>query len=238
MHKIMVLGESGTGKTSSLRNLNPKETAIINPDKKSLPLQNWRKNYVWVKKPDGTTDMDRTNYIELDKPAHILRALQEFEKRDDIKVIVIDTITHIITANYMNDTIGKDFKAYQSLGLNAYKLFDFIRDSKKTIIVFGHTDETFNDMGQRKIEMRAYGKMIKDMAPPSFFTTVLMTEVQTTDEGRQYLFRTQSLGPDPAKSPAIFGQKGEVSTALPMYIPNDIALVIEKLNEFEGLTDK
>ena len=76
------------------------------------------------------------------------------------------------------------------------------------------------------------------MAPPSFFTTVLMTEVQPTDEGRQYLFRTQSLGPDPAKSPAIFGNNGEVKTALPMYMENDIAKVIEILNEFEGLTIK
>ena len=228
------MAPSGFGKTSSLRNLNPKETAIINVDRKSLPLYRWRKNYITVRKKDGTTDLEKSNYFEVDRPAHILAILSAMEKRSDIKNVVIDTITHLITATYMRDTIGKDFKAYQELGLSAYKIFDFIRTAKKNIIIMAHIDDSFNDMGQRKIEMKSYGKMIKDMEVPSFFTTVLMAEVKQKDDGREYLFRTQSLGPDPAKSPARF-DGDEVKTALPMYIPNDVNLVIETLNEFEGI---
>ena len=77
--------------------------------------------------------------------------------------------------------------------------------------------------------------MVKDMVPPSFFTTVLMTEVQMSDDGRKYTFRTQSNGPDPAKSPVRFKEDGSVEGALPLYMPNDVKLVLQKLDEFEGV---
>ena len=159
MHKVFILGESGSGKTSSLRSLDPKTTAIINSDKKAMPLEGWRKNYLWAKTPDGKTDLDKSNYVELDVPSHVLATLKKWAARADIKTIVVDTITHIITSNYMKDTIGKDFKAYQHLGLNAYHIFDFIRSvPNKNIIIFGHIDEKFNDMGQRVVQMKSYGK--------------------------------------------------------------------------------
>lgn len=237
MHKIFVLGESGSGKTSSLRSLDPKTTGIINSDKKTLPLQGWREKYKWIKTPEGKTDLDKSNYIELDKPSHVLATLKAWSKRTDLKTLAVDTITHIITSNYMNDTIGKDFKSYQTLGLNAFKIFDFVRDnSDKNIIIFGHSDEKFNDLGQRVVQMKSYGNMVKDMVPPSFFTTVLMTEVHMTDDGRKYVFRTQSNGPDPAKSPVIFKEDGSVGgTALPLTMPNDIKKVLEALDKFEGI---
>ena len=77
--------------------------------------------------------------------------------------------------------------------------------------------------------------MVKDMVPTSFFSTVLMTEVQITDDGRKRLFRTQSNGPDPAKSPVRFKADGTVEGALPLYMPNDIHKVLELLDNFEGI---
>jgi hypothetical protein len=235
MHKILILGKSGTGKTSSLRNLDPKETIIINPDKKSLPLENWRKNYVTIKKEDGTTDLTKSNYFEVSKSAHILKILEASKNNDKIKTIVLDTITHLITSTYMTETIGKDFKAYQSLGLAIYQILDVIRDYPKTIIITAHIDDAFNDMGQRQIDVKSYGKMIKDMEIPSFFTTVLITDVLIKDSNREYVFRTQSLGNDPVKSPVIFKENNEIVTALPFNIPNDIKYVIKELNKFEGI---
>lgn len=237
MHKIFVLGSSGAGKTFSLRNLDSKRTAIINPDRKTLPLQNWRNKYKWIKKEDGKTDLDKSNYVELSKPSHVLMALKAFSKRDDIDTIVIDTITHMITHNYMNDTVGKDFKAYQELGLNAYKIFNFISDCPKNVIVFGHTEEVFNELGQKTIKMRSFGKMIDSIVPPSFFTTVLITEVKKEDDVIKHLFRTQSINEiDIAKSPAMVKDDGTIENALAFYIPNDITIVLDTLDKFEGIT--
>lgn len=42
---ICVMGESGSGKTTSLRNLNPEETYIIDADKKGLSWRGWKKQY-------------------------------------------------------------------------------------------------------------------------------------------------------------------------------------------------
>jgi hypothetical protein len=236
MHKIFVLAESGAGKTSSLRNLNPATTAIINSDKKALPLENWRNKYKREFKADGTTDMERSNYVEIDKPSQVLSALQQWEKRDDLKTIALDTMTHVVTAYYMHDAVGKDFKAYQKLGLSGYNIFDHIRTSKKNIIIFAHTDTIFNDTGQLVVQMKAYGNMITDMVPPSFFTTVLMGEVKRVDGVNKHIFRTQTNGPDPAKSPVRFGENDVVTPSLPAEMPNDILQVIQALDQFEGIT--
>ena len=236
MHKILILGRSGTGKSSALRNLNPKETAIINPDKKALPLQNWRQDYVNVKLDTGKTDLDKSNYFELSKPNHILAVLKHLKNRRDIKVVVLDTITHLITSTYMRETIGKDFKAYQALGLSIFEILDYIRDYPKTVIITAHIDEAFNDMGQRQTDVKSYGKMIKDMEIPSFFTTVLITDILVKDGDREYTFRTQSLGNDPVKSPVIFKKDGAIENALPFNITNDIKQVIDLLDKFEGIT--
>lgn len=236
MHKIFVLGETGAGKTSSLRNLDPTKTAIINSDKKALPLEGWRNKYKRVLNDAGNTDMEISNYVEIDKPTQVLSAIKQFAERSDITTIALDTITHALTAFYMMDAIGKDFKAYQKLGLSAYEIFNFVRTCQKNIIVFGHTDTKFNDTGHLVVEMKAYGNMVTDMVPPSFFTTVLMAEVKRVDGQNRHIFRTQTNGPDPAKSPVRFNDDGSVTSALPAEMPNDILQVIRALDQFEGIT--
>lgn len=78
--------------------------------------------------------------------------------------------------------------------------------------------------------------MIKDLVPASYFTTVLVGEVQRMKgEKPKYLVRTQSEGNDPAKSPASFNTAGDAETALELYEPNDIALILEKLEKFETI---
>lgn len=237
-HKVFVLGTSGTGKTSSLRNLDPKKTGLINCDKKAPPLAGWRKNYLQITKTNESgktvTDLEKSNYVEITKPTQILKTLEAWEKREDLECVVIDTITHMITNKYMTDTIGKDFKTYQQLGKETYDIFDKVREYSKAIVIFGHTDEKYNDLGQKVTLMKSYGNMITDMEPASFFTTVLMTEVQREDGKSKYIFRTQSNGSDFAKSPAKFiAGQDEAVGALPLYVPNDIKKVLDMLDEFE-----
>ena len=75
--------------------------------------------------------------------------------------------------------------------------------------------------------------MIVALVPPSYFTTVLMTEVTRTEDETKYQFRTQSLAGDPAKSPAYFTDN-VATPALDYRMDNDIVAVLEKLESFES----
>lgn len=233
MSKVLVLAPTGFGKTFSLRNLNPDRTGIINIDKKELPLRKWRTNYVTERDSSGKILIPASNYIETSKPAGVKAILEQWEVSTRIETIAIDTITHLITADYIVNTIGKDYKAYQTLGKTFYDIIELIRDSKKDIVVFAHSTTQFNDSGDKVTDMQVLGgKMIQSLVPASYFTTVLMGEVHRKDGKAEYVFRTQSLGNDPAKSPA-YEEDGITKTALEMYEPNDMQRIFEKLKSFE-----
>lgn len=232
-HKIFLYGESGLGKTSSIRNLPPEQTGIVNIDRKALPLQGWRQKYVTMPGDDGKPNLISSNYVEPKTAQGVLKTLEAWDGRSDILYIIIDTITHLITHEYMRNALGKDFSGYQTMGKNAFNILDYVRDMTSNVLVIGHSEVTYNDLGQRVVKMRSQGRMIDNMVPPSFFTTVLVPEVQRSEEGPSYVFRTQSDGSDAAKSPAIF-TGDQVSTALPLYVPNDIKLVFDALEEFEN----
>jgi hypothetical protein len=241
-NKIFILAPTGTGKSTSLRNLKPETTGFINADKKELPIRGWRTKYVGkrVKVKKGTEeftacDAATSNYIETDDAKAVKFMLEEWEKQPHIETIVIDTITHMITAEYMRNTIGKDFKAYQALGKMFYDIMQLIINSKKNVIVIGHVEKKINELGDIVWEMKSHGNMIKDLVPASYFTTVLIGEKRKDGKtgAFDYVFRTQSEGNDPAKSPAFVSAKGEVETALELYEYNDIVTIIKKLYDFE-----
>ncbi|MDR2878783.1 MAG: ATP-binding protein, partial [Fusobacteriales bacterium] len=83
----MILGDSGTGKSTSIRNLNPEETFIIQVLNKRLPFRGSKKMYTPCTKenPDG-------NIVYLDKFNHILKALEKIEEREEIKNLILDDI--------------------------------------------------------------------------------------------------------------------------------------------------
>lgn len=243
-NRILVLAPTGIGKTTSLRNLLPSCTGIINCDKKELPLRGWKKNYITAKDSSGKVNLAESNYIETNKAPGVLLTLKTWEESTKIKNIAIDTLTHLITKEYMTNTIGKDFKAYQALGKTYYDIIEFIGESKKNIIVFAHVEKRLTETGEYVWEMKSHGKMIGDLVPPSYFTTVLMGEKLSAGKDEKtgqplfrYVFRSQSEGNDPAKSPAFVDDSSgvpQVQTALEFYESNDVATILEKLDMFEA----
>lgn len=75
---ICIMGESGSGKTTSMRNLNPKETFYIDCDKKGLSWKGWRKNY----------RVDINNYAVTDYPGTVLQLLQKCNEKKEIKNVI------------------------------------------------------------------------------------------------------------------------------------------------------
>ncbi len=94
---ILIVGESGTGKSTSLEELNPKETFIINVKNKSLPFKGWKANYSLFSK-----DNLNGNYIATENASEILKLLNYISaSMPHIKQVVVDDLQYVISAEYM-----------------------------------------------------------------------------------------------------------------------------------------
>jgi ABC-type dipeptide/oligopeptide/nickel transport system ATPase component len=95
---VLLIGESGSGKSTSIENLNPGETFIINVKNKPLPFKGWKSNYVPFSKenPNG-------NYIGTDNPSTMLNVMQHVsDKMSHIKHLIIEDFQYMAANEYMN----------------------------------------------------------------------------------------------------------------------------------------
>lgn len=230
-HKMLILGRSGSGKSSGLRNLDPARTGIINCDKQELIFPS--NGYITNLASNGSPDLATSNYVETGKPGSVVRTLEAWATRDDLDVIVIDTITHLITEYYITEALGKEFGGYKELGTSFWNIMNTIRTVDKHVVVMGHLDSKFNDMGQKEIQMKSHGKMIQEFEPESYFNTLMVAEVRKEDGGLRWVFKTQ---PDEVaekvKCPSKFLEGGEIIHALEKYEDNDVSAILQKLITF------
>lgn len=226
---MLILGRSGAGKTVSLRDLDPATTGFINTDKQTPEFS--MEGYKTVM-TDGKPDLTKSNYVETSKPTSVIATLKAWEKRDDIKVIALDTITHLITAYYINDALGKEYGGYKELGTSFWNIVDTVRELKKDVVVFGHINTSFNDMGDKVVEMKSHGNMIPQFEPESYFNILLMAEVRKIEGELAWGFRTAPKEPaEKVKSPIRFTEDG-VERALAEFETNNIKTLLDKLNKF------
>ncbi len=210
---ICVAGESGSGKTTALRNLDPKSTYIFDADKKGLSWKGWKKQY----------NSENKNYFCCDVAEQVLAYMIGIaQKCPDIKTIVIDTIGSIMVADEMRRMKEKGYDKWQDLAQCIWKLVDVaytLRDDL-TIIFIAHTQTERDDSGYLFTRIKTSGKKLEKICLESKFTTVLIAKCNAG----QYIFETHAKN-STAKSPmGLF----ETDT-----IPNDIVAVIEALEKYE-----
>lgn len=245
MSKIFIYGPSGWGKTASLRNLPPQHTAILNCDRKPLPLAGWRKKYVTVlkqipdnKAPNGVRnypDWSKSNYIETGNPRTALDAIRAWDADPRIKYVVIDTITHLMGAEFMRRILEKGYDKFSELGKAVYDILNFVRDANKNYVVFAHNEIALDAEGNKVNKVRSFGKLLDEKTEmPSMFTTVLVPVVRRGQDKVEYKFQTQSDSYTFAKSPARFDEEGNAIPALPFEVPNDVKYVMDLLEKFEN----
>ncbi|MFE1574359.1 ATP-binding protein [Comamonas odontotermitis] len=208
----MILGNSGSGKSTSLRNLDPASTLLIQCINKPLPFRasDWRP--CTKATPEG-------NVVRTDKPDAILKVLQGSTQ----DIVVIDDYQAVLINELISRSAERGYDKFTDIAKNAWEVFQAagrLADHRRVyILTHTQTDET----GQ--IRMKTVGKMVDSMiVPEGYFTIVLRTEVINS----QYLFATQSNGQDCCKSPmGMFADQ---------HIPNDLAEVDKQICEFYGLT--
>ena len=211
---IAVMGESGAGKTTSMRNLDPKTTMYIDCDKKGLSWKGWREQY----------NKENKNYIVSDDPDYVLKMVQMVSNSPDfqhIKVIIIDTLNGLMVADEMRRMKEKGYDKWQDLAASVYNLVDkalTFRDDL-TIVFTAHTQTDREDSGYMFTHIKTSGKKLDKIVLESKFPVVLLAKVM---DGA-YKFETKADN-STAKVPM-----GAIED---QYIDNDITKVIDALKDY------
>lgn len=210
---ILVMGESGSGKTTSLRTLDPTTTFVIDADRKGLSWRGWRKNYNSANK----------NYFQTSSVPKITEVLNRIDKGDlrHIKTVVIDTLNMCMTDDEMNRMREKSFDKWADLAWSIWGILTNIHLYREdlTVVCMAHSQTDRDENGYMFTRMKTSGRKLDKLVPEAKFTTVLLSK----GSDGQYTFVTQA-DHSTAKSPM---------GCFPKEIPNDMAAVIAALKKYE-----
>lgn len=176
--KILVMGESGTGKSTSLRNCDPATTAVINPVGKPLPF----KNHFGML--NNETDAGK-----------IVKYMKE-QCAAGKKLLIVDDFQYILAVPYMNRIKETGWDKYNDFGANYFGIIDCCKELPDDVVVAYMTHLETLDNGLTTVKL--IGKLLREkITIEGLFTIVLRTGVS---EGKYY-FYTQNSGNDTVKSP-------------------------------------
>ena len=179
---ILLIGKSGSGKSTSLRNFKKDEIAVVNVLGKPLPFK---------------TDI---NAPKCDNYDTILKSIAKTER----KTIVIDDANYLITNEFMNKTSVKGFDKYNELANNFWNLINGIKNIEggKTVYLIMHEDTDENG----NVKPKTIGKLLDDKVNIQGMFTIC---IRSMFENGNYIFRLKTNGQDCVKTP--FGMFNEES---------------------------
>jgi len=204
---VLILGESGSGKSASLRNFDPDKVGVFNVAGKPLPFRKRLNVISTVKADEGKTR--RVNYGD------ILKTLS----RGKVKSYVIDDSQYLMAFEELDRVKETGYNKFTEMALNFSGLVRYIIDylPPDVIVYFLHHVETTE---QGKVKAKTVGKMIDSkLTLEGLFSIVLLCEA--TAEGHHFV--TQSDGYTTAKSPMELFER---------VIDNDLAFVDKAIREY------
>lgn len=168
---IGVMGESGSGKTTAMRNLDPKITFYIDADKKGLNWKGWKDQYNGQKK----------NYIRSDdfmKVDNTLSCIDKNKEYSHIKYVVIDTLNGMMVAEEMRILAmqsGDKRSAWSDLAQNGWALINKALEMREdlTVIILCHSETISDDNGIIRTRIKTNGRKLEKLVLESKMTTVI-----------------------------------------------------------------
>ena len=172
---VLIIGESGSGKSTSMRNFQPGELGIISVSRKPLPFRTSLK----CVNPD--------NYMQIDDTITKAKA----------KSLVIDDAQYLMANEFMRNAKVNGYQKFTDIALNFWALVQTVVNDlpdQKIVYFMAHTERDAS--GNEK--MKTIGKMLDEkITIEGLFTIVMKTVVQ---DGR-HMFSTQTNGQDTVKTP-------------------------------------
>lgn len=202
---VLIMGESGSGKSASLRNFEPGEIGIFNVASKPLPFR----------KPLQTAEGADYPLIVNTLNAH------------NLKCYAIDDSQYLLAFEFFAKANEKGYEKFTNMAANFYNLIRFIqlRTPPDCIVYFlHHVEVSYDSAGNRRLKAKTIGKMLDEkLTVEGLFSIVLLCQSDAT--GRHF-FTTQSNGNSTAKSPM---------DMFPLEIDNDLKLVDQSIRTYYHL---
>lgn len=212
----LILGESGTGKSTSMRNINPEETILIRPVGKPLPF----KSKAWLK---WNNDDKTGTVVSTDKSENIVKIIHAAPRLGK-RIVIIDDFQYVMSNEFMRRSDEKSFDKFTEIGRHAWDIIKAAQDAPDDLRVYfmAHTEET--QMG--RVKMKTIGRMLDEkITVEGMFTVVLRT--LTRDD--QFFFTTKNNGADTVKSPMGMFDTNEID--------NDLVFVDKTICEYWGINN-
>lgn len=224
---VVILGPTGSGKSTSIKNLDPKETMVLALESinKPLPFKGSKKLY----------NKENKNYFALKDYAQIISYMESASKNlPNIKNIVIDDATYIMRTEFFDRASETGYQKYSELADHFRRIIakgTSLRDNINVFLML-HTDTIEEDGNIVGYKASTVGKLLDKMYNPLESVTVtLFAQPKFNDEGiPEFGFWTKKrkIGSIelPAKAPdGMFEEE---------FIPNDLNYVIKAMNEYYG----
>lgn len=229
---ICLAGMSGTGKSTSIKYLDPTSTFIISCTNKQLQIPGFRKKYPKVeiknKKLEGNWYISN-NYAQINKMLDIIS-----QTREDIKTIVIDDANYLLTAETFANALTKGYDKFSVLAKNYYDLIQHCQELRDnlTVIFICHL-ENYGTEIDPLYRLWTTGKMlITQVNLDGLFSYIIYSERFVDDVSGEvgYRFKTHTDGNDTCRSvQGCFTEK---------YIEPNLKTVLDTINNFENEDNK
>jgi hypothetical protein len=181
----LILGQSGTGKSTSLRNLNPQHVLLIQVIKKPLPFRSPNWTYI-------TPDNKQGSILVSDNPQFIINVINGSKR----PIIIIDDFQYVMANEFMRRSTEKSFDKFTEIGRNAWDVFNAAINAHdhKRVYLLSHTEED----NQGKTKIKTIGKMLDEKITLEGMVTICL---QTSVINEQYIFQTKNNGNSTVKAP-------------------------------------
>ena len=210
----MLLGESGTGKSTSVKTLDPKETVVINVLKKRLPFKGSASLY----------NKENMNLFEVDEHTQVVSLLNSIDKNaPHVRNIIIDDMIYIMRKEFFKRAKETGYGKFTIMAKNYEEMLRYIQeetDPNVIVYVLQHIDKDEDG----KVKAKTLGKMLdQQLTVEGLFSIVLLAQT----DGKRHYFITQSDGTNPCKSPMEMFDDIEID--------NDLKMVDDAIREYYGL---
>ena len=226
---IAIVGESGTGKSTSLRNLNPETTFIISTTGKPLPFRAWKKKYIPIKIEGKNVS---GNYYVSSKWDQILKILQIIDKMmPHIKQVIIDDFQYVLSYEFVDRATEVGYTKFSELAQHAMEILRYSEKMREDCkMIFLTHSENVGDNVNPKYVIKTVGKLLSEKVTlEGLFTYIFFTKVNEGDSGRmEYKLITNNDGSCVAKTSLGMFEDLEIDNDL-----DEIIHVIDAYNEGE-----
>lgn len=225
---ICLAGLSNSGKSTSLKYLEPESTFIVSCTNKQLQIPGFRKKYKKVTTNEGKLVGNwyiNNNYDNIKKMLNIVS-----KTRPEIKVIVLDDANYLLSNETFQNALTKGYEKFTILAKNYYDLIEYCMNLRDDLtVVFVTHIENFGTDIDPEYRMWTTGKMLTNAINlDGLFSYIIYSEryVSDTDDEVKYRFKTRTDGNDTCRSVSgCFEDK---------YIEPDMKYVIDTINKFEN----